>query len=289
MPDYLVRAVVKEPPIVALAVRSTSLVEEARRRHGTSAVATAALGRCLTAAALLAATLKGEESVTLRLLGDGPLGGVIAEGRAGGCVRGYVGNPRVSLPLTPEGKLDVGRAVGRGFLYVTRDMGLKEPYTGRAPLVTGEVASDLTYYLARSEQTPSVVALGVLVEPRGKVRAAGGLLAQTLAGATAADKLEGNLTQLEAVSRLVEKGKAPEEIILGALAGYPVLFSSPQSVSYRCRCSRRRLLEALVTVDLGEVPEEEMLEAKCHFCGRAYRVSAGELRRFIPRASPSPP
>jgi len=290
--DYLVRAVVKDPPLVALAVRLTRTVDEARRRHRLSALATAALGRALAGAALLAATLKGEESITIRLVGDGPLGGIIAEGRAGGALRGYVENPRVELPPTPEGKLDVSRGVGRGYIYVTRDMGLKEPYTGSAPLVSGEVASDLAYYLATSEQTPAAVALGVLVEPRGRVRAAGGLLVQVLPGGDPAElaRLEENLRGLPAPSSLIEQGRAPEDLILGALSGYAVLFSPPQPVYYRCRCTRGKLLEALAAVALDDVPDGEVLEARCHFCGRAYRVPVEEIRALFKRpAAPSPP
>ena len=289
----MIRGVVKEPSLVALAARTTRTVEEARRRHSASPVATAALGRLLTASALLAATLKGEESVTLRVVGEGPLGGIIAEGRAGGAVRGYLENPAADIPPS-GGKLQVGKAVGKGFLYVTRDMGLKEPYTGSAPLVNGEIATDLSYYLAHSEQTPAAVALGVLVEPGEsdtrngyRVRAAGGLLVQALPGAFELDKLDleklsAHLAQMQTVSRLIETGKAPEEIILEALEvlpGSPLWLSPPQPVAYRCRCSRARLLEALITVDLGEVEEGETLEARCHFCGRVYRVQAGDLKK----------
>jgi len=285
--------VVKDPPLVALAVRLTGAVQEARRRHRTSALATAALGRALAGAALLASTLKGEESITIRVVGDGPLGGIIAEGRAGGAVRGYVENPAVELPPTPDNKLDVGRGVGRGYLYVTRDMGLKEPYTGRAPLVSGEIATDLAYYLATSEQTPSAMALGVLVEPSGKVRAAGGLLVQVLPGGPGPEELqqlETSLGRLPAPSSLIEQGKTPEEIILGVLSAYPVLFTPPQPVFYRCRCTRARLLEALATVDLNDAAADEILEARCHFCGRTYRVPVEEIRAWVKRpAAPSPP
>ena len=193
-------------------------------------------------------------------------------------MRGYVQNPSLPLVLTPEGKLDVGGAVGRGFLYVTRDMGLKEPYTGRAPLVDGEVAGDLSYYLAHSEQTPSAVALGVLVGARSAVRAAGGLLVQLLPGAREVDRLEHNLAQLEAVSCLVEMGRTPQDLLLEVLKGYEVELFPPQPVAYRCRCTRESLKEALATVDLGEVEPDEVLEARCHFCGRTYRVSLSELR-----------
>ncbi|MDI6895145.1 MAG: Hsp33 family molecular chaperone HslO [Bacillota bacterium] len=287
------RAVVRDSPLVGLAVRLTRAVGEARRRHRLSALATAALGRALAGAALLAATLKGDESITIRVVGDGPLGGIIAEGRAGGAVRGYVENAAVELPPTADHKLDVSRGVGRGYMYVTRDMGLKEPYTGRAPLVSGEIAGDLAYYLATSEQTPSAVALGVLVEPRGRVRAAGGLLVQALPGGDDRPELaylEDNLRTLPAPSALIEQGNAPEDIMLGAFAGYPASFSPPQPVRYRCRCTRARLLEALATIDLDDAEEGEILEARCHFCGHIYRVPVGEVRALLKRpAAPSPP
>jgi len=275
-----------------LAVRTSRTVEEARLRHETTPVATAALGRALTAAALLGALLKGKETVTLRIIGDGPLGGVIADADAEGNVRGYVKNPRVDLPLKEASKLDVGAAIGRrGFLHVTRDLGLKEPYTGSCPLVSGEIAEDLARYFAHSEQIPSACALGVRVNREGVV-AAGGLLVQVLPGTEdledKARMLEENLKGLGAVSSLIEEGASPEDLVAMATRGVPTRILGAQEVRFRCRCSRERIEEVLVSLPPEQLAEllstregssESLIEACCHFCRERYRFRPEELAR----------
>lgn len=275
----------------ALAAVTTGLAGEAARRHDTWPVATAALGRALTGAALLGAGLKGKESVTLRIDGGGPLGGLIADADGDGNVRGYVRNPHLDLPPNALGKLDVGAAVGRdGFLHVTRDMGLKDMYTGTSALVSGEIAEDITYYLWSSEQTPSAVALGVLVDPDGAVRAAGGYMVQLLPG-TGEDerrRLEENLQALGSVSLAVERGMTPEELLAGALQGLDVKLLDRQELRFRCRCSRERA--AGILLGLGPDELREMLERdggaelRCEFCAEVYRFDAAELTELLGQA-----
>ena len=289
--DYLVRAVAADGQVRAFACRTTTLCEEGRRRHDTWPTASAALGRVLTGAAILGALLKREERVTLQVLGDGPLGSAVAEADAQGRVRGYVRNPHIDLPPTAEGKFDVAGAVGRnGSLYVLRDLGLKEPYRGSVPLVSGEIAEDLTYYFARSEQTPSAVALGVLVERDQSVRAAGGYLVQLLPGADPrlAGELERAVTRTGQVSSLVDAGCGPEEILSALLSslGWKELGRLP--LMYQCRCQRERLgrvLTALGPQELEELSQKpEGAELVCRFCGERYLFSPGELVELADRA-----
>lgn len=289
--DYLVRAVAGDGRVRAFACRTTNLVEEARRRHDTWPTATAALGRVLTGTALLAAQLKDDASVTVRVTGSGPLGVILAVGETDGSVRGYVRNPHVDLPLRPDGKLDVGGAVGLpGFLHVTRDLGLGTPYTGSVPLVSGEIGDDLTAFLVRSDQTPSVVGVGVLVNPAGDVRAAGGFLLQLLPGHPDdwIRRLEGNIRQLEGISRLIDAGLTPEAMVERGLEGLAPRILGRQPLAFRCRCDRQRVERALLS--LGPEQLEAMLredggaELRCHFCGTVYRVSAAELDALLVRA-----
>lgn len=285
MADYLVRATAQDGTLRAFAARTTDTVEEARRRHGTWPTATAALGRVLTATALLAAVLdEPGQSVTVRVLGSGPLGSVLAVGDAFGHVRGYVQHPQVHLPLRPDGKLDVGAAVGvPGHLHVTWDLGFGEPYTGTVPLVTGEIAEDVTAYLFRSEQIPSLVSLGVLVGPDGGVRAAGGFFVQLLPGADQAwaDRLMANAGELAGISRRIETGLSPEDMVRAALTGFEPRLHETRAVRYRCTCHRARTRELLIA--LGPEELEDMLrregfaELRCKFCNEVYRFERDEL------------
>lgn len=290
MADYLVRAMGLGGNVRVLAATTTDLVEEARRRHDTWPVCTAALGRTLTAAALLGAGLKGRETVTLRVHGDGPAGHIIAEAGGDGSVRGYVQNPHVDLPLNAVGKLDVGAAVGRsGYLYVTRDLGLKEMYTGTAPLVSGEIGEDVTHYLWVSEQTPSAVGLGVLVGPDGAVRAAGGYMIQLLPATGDADRarLEENVRALGAVSRAVEAGVTPEGMVAQLLAGFDYSILGRQDLRFACRCSRQRasaILAGLGAEELRSMLAEGRAELRCEFCGETYRFDAAELAALLAEA-----
>lgn len=286
--DYLIRAVGGDGSIRVVAARTTQTTEEARRRHLTAPTATAALGRVLTATSLLAATLKPGQRLTMRVMGSGPLGSIVADGQAGGGVRGYVQNPNVHLPLRPDGKLDVGNAVGLpGMIHVTRDLGLKEPYTGTAPLVSGEIGEDLTAYLVRSEQTPSLVALGVLVARDSEVAAAGGILIQLLPEAddSWAVQLERNAQALTGISRQIDAGMSPEDLVSVALQGfdYSVLERSP--VRFQCLCSYERAQSLLISLGPAELRDilakEGQAELTCHFCGTQYRFNSDQILAML--------
>jgi len=271
-------------------VKATDTVEEARRRHGTSPVATAALGRSMTGALILASSLKGEESVTLRLLGDGPLGGVVAVGNAQGEVRGYVREPLVDLPLKASGKLDVGKAVGSGELTVSRSLQNGEVYTGMVPLVSGEIAEDLVHYLLSSDQIPSAMLLGVLVEKDYHVAGAGGLLIQPLPGAPeeAIQAIENQLGRLQTgISELVAQSESMEELLRHLMGELPYHVLERRSVGFTCMCSRERLSGTLVSLGKKEIADlisDGKAEMVCHFCNEHYQFSVDELREIWERA-----
>jgi len=288
MGDYMIRGTAAGEQIRAVATVTTQTVEDARIRHTTSATATAALGRSLTAAALLGAGLKDGQSVLLRVLGDGPIGAIVAQADADGRVRGYAMNPQADLPETHARKLDVGGLVGRqGMLHVTRDIGLRTPYHGSAPLVSGEIAEDLAAYFVKSEQVPSVVALGVLVAPDLHVLAAGGLCVQVLPGASqevAAD-LEARARRLPPITQLVADGRTPEEILAAALGGLVPSFGAVSPVVFRCRCTRQRVEEMLRGLGPTELEallaQEGQAEVTCRFCGDRYVLARAELEALI--------
>lgn len=287
--DNLVHMTAAGGLVRALAALTTQTVETARRRHGAYPTAAAALGRALTGAALLGASLKGQERVMLEIIGDGPLGKVVAESDARGHLRGYVANPHVHLPPNAQGKFDVAKAVGAGHLYVIKDLGLKEPYRGTVPLISGEIAADLAYYLNVSEQTPSACILGVLVDPEGYVRAAGGILIQLMPGAQEDEELIGRLEEriakMPALSWSIDEGRKPCELLLDLLEGMEPerLFERP--LEFRCFCSKERLSRGLFA--LGKEELEEILrtqgraELVCHFCGERYEFSESELAALI--------
>lgn len=281
------RTIAADGDVRGVAAVTTATVEEARRRHDTAPTATAALGRTLSATAMLGAGLKDGQRITVRVLGDGPLGGIIADGNGGGEVRGYVANPDVDLPVTARRKLDVGSAVGRGTLHVTRDLGLRYPYHGSVPLISGEIGEDVARYLVVSEQVPSVVALGVLVNPDGEVRAAGGYILQVLPGAPddLPPYLEQRVGRLPAVTELVRDGMEPQailELALGEL-GPRSLGGSP--IAFNCGCSRERVEAVLIALGKEEVErlieEEGRAEVTCRFCGDRYVLGPAELRRLF--------
>ena len=288
MEDYMIRGTAAEEKIRAMAIISTEMVEEARVRHTTSATATAALGRSLTAAALLGGGLRDGQSVLLRVLGDGPIGGIVAQADAGGRVRGYALNPQADLPEKDDHKLDVGGLVGRrGMLHVTRDVGMRSPYHGSAPLVSGEIAEDLAAYFASSEQIPSVVALGVLVAPDLRVLASGGLCVQVLPGATEgviAD-LEARARRLPPITKMISDGYTPEEDLRTALGGLEPHIGSTNRVAFQCRCSRQRVDEMLCGLGAGELEDllaqEGQAEVTCRFCGDRYVLARGEVEALI--------
>jgi len=287
MADYWVRAITEDGTVRALAAVTTAAVEKARRRHGTAPTATAALGRTLTAAGLIGGMLRSGQSVTVRVLGDGPLGGVLATGDAGGSVRGYVANPTVHLPLTPSKKLDVGGAVGRGTLHVTMDLGLRTPYHGSVPLVSGEIGEDLAAYFAQSQQTPSLVALGVLVSPEERVIASGGLIVQLMPGADAntVTYLEERAKVLPTITSMVSSGRSPEEILDTALGEVRTSIVARQVVRFACRCSLKKVKGVLASLGKHElrdiVAEQGHVEVHCNFCGRRYVLDEDDVESLI--------
>lgn len=273
-----------------VAVRTTDTVEEARRRHGMSPVATAALGRLMTGALILASSLKGEESITLRLLGDGPLEGVVAVGNARGDVRGYVREPLVDLPLKASGKLDVATAVGRGELAVSRSLQNGEVYTGMVSLVSGEIAEDLVQYLLTSEQIPSAMLLGVLVERDYHVAGAAGFLIQPLPGATEGDirAIESLLGQIRVgISELVAQSQSMDELLNHLMGQLPYHVLERRVVGFSCTCSKARLSDTLVSLGKKEIANlisDGKAEMVCHFCNEHYSFKVEELQQIGERA-----
>ena len=292
--DRILRTITSDGSLMASAIQSTDLVYTAQQLHGLSKTATAALGRLLTGASLMGAMLKSDRaSLTLKVNGGGPLGNLVAISTASGDVRGYVDDPTVELPLKPSGKLDVGGAVGSsGRLAVMRDFGGKEPYIGQVELVSGEIAEDLTQYYAQSEQTPTVCALGVLVDKDGgEALLAGGLLIQALPGSddAALTRLEENVSHLESVTTLLAKGLTLEEICRRALEGFEVEVLEELPVHYACPCSKERFAGALLTLGAPEIRSlpldaQGRAEAVCQYCGRRYYFDSAELEELAGRA-----
>lgn len=285
--DYVIRATAEGAYLRAFVARTTKLCEEARKRHDTYPTATAALGRLLTAAGMLGMTLKGDDILTIRLQGNGPLGQLVGVSRCDGLIKGYVAEPHVHLPLRPDGKLDVGGAVGEGMLYITKDLGLKEPYTGSTPLVTGEIAEDLTSYFAISEQTPSAVALGVLVDVDNSVKGAGGFLVQLMPAAPEelVNKLEDNLGKIGSISRQFADGLTPEGLLQQIFAGFSYQSLGSQSLHFACDCSRSKLEQILISLGEEEMAsllkDEGGAEVRCHYCNERHQFVAEDLNRLI--------
>ena len=272
------------------ALCTTNLVQEAAIRHHTSHLASAALGRAMNGALLLAATMKDNERIALRLKGDGPIGEVVADAE-GTHVRGYVGDPDVFLPLK-NGKLDVGGAIGAGNIIVTRYLQNAEPFTGYAELVDGEIASDLTNYLYTSEQTPSSVALGVLVNKEGQVIASGGYFIQAMPGCAEETlaQLEENISLTPYVTQLLELGYTPEKMIETIARGLDVTIQESIELSYKCRCSREKILGALATLgqeDISAMSQDEETEVHCQFCNETYKFSGEEIARLLKKINKS--
>lgn len=290
MSDYIVRATAAQGQIRAFAATTKETVEEARRRHETSPVATAALGRLLTAGAMMGSMMKNEsDMLTLQVRGDGPLGGITVTADSRGEVKGYVLNPSVMLP-PKNGKLDVGGAVGIGLLTVIKDMGLKEPYSGQTILVTSEIAEDLTYYFANSEQVPSSVGLGVLMDKDNTVKCAGGFLIQLMpfAADKVIDQLEENLKNVTSVTALLDEGCSPEEILERLLGNLDLEITDTMPTRFFCNCSKERVEQAVVSIgkkDIAEmISEGKDIEVKCHFCNTAYSYTVEELKEILKRS-----
>lgn len=284
----LIRCITSDGFVMATAVDTTDIVARAEQIHSTSAVVTAALGRLLTAGSMMGNMLKGtENSITLRLAGGGPVGNVIVVSDCEGNVRGYVSNNVVELPLNPKGKLDVAGAVGKnGNLYITKDLGMKEPYNGCIPIVSGEIAEDITAYYAVSEQIPTVCALGVLVNPDLTVKAAGGYIIQLLPAANEQEieKIEKGMKDIPSVTTMLANGMTPEEIVKKALSEFEVEVLYEQDIEYRCNCSKERIEAALITLGKDELnnmaDELDKVEVNCHFCDKVYNFSPQEIRNL---------
>ena len=289
MSDILLRAIARDAGIQISAAVTTGLVERARQIHNTTPVATAALGRTLTATAIMGSQLKVDDgSVTVQ--GNGPLGAIVCVGDADGFVRGYLQNPSADLPLRPDGKLAVGAGVGRGYLMVIKDIGLKDPVTGTVALVNGEIAEDLTRYFAESEQVPSACALGVLVDTDCTVKCAGGWLVQLMPGVkdTDIDRLEANLAKLEPMTTMLDKGMTLEQIVQAVLDGFAVDFLQTDEIGYRCACSREKVERALISMGRDELSkmaqEQETSEVTCQFCDKIYTFTRAELEQLLAHA-----
>lgn len=288
--DYIVRATAAGGQIRAFAATTRELVEEARSRHSTSPVATAALGRLLTAGAMMGSMMKNDTDVlTLQINGDGPLGGITVTADSRGDVKGYVQNPDVILP-PKNGKLDVGGAVGIGLLTVIKDMGLKEPYSGQTILVTSEIAEDLTYYFANSEQVPSSVGLGVLMEKDNTVKCAGGFIVQLMpfAEEKVISRLEENVGKITSVTRLLEEGYTPQRLLEDLTEGLDLEITDTMPARFYCNCSKERVERAVASIgakDIREMIDEgKDIEVKCHFCNTAYSYSVDELKNILKRS-----
>ena len=289
MSDYLVKSLAFDGQIRAYAVDATETVSTAQKLHDTWSAASAALGRSLVGTLLLAsASLQGDETMTVKINGNGPVGGIVVDGNANGTVKGYVQNPHVHLPLNDKHKIDVKGAVGtEGFLAVTKDLGLKEPFTGQVPLVSGELGEDFTYYLAKSEQIPSSVGLSVFVNSDNSIETAGGFMIQVMPGAKeeTISQIEKRLAEIPMVSEMMRDGKKPEDILNEILGAENVKVLDKMPVSYHCDCSRERflgVLTSLPTDQLQEMADEDNgAEAVCHFCGKKYQFTEDELRKII--------
>lgn len=285
----LIRCITSDGAVMATAVDSTDIVARAEQLHKTSAVVTAALGRLLTAASMMGNMLKGKnDTLTIKIEGDGPSGSLVAAADSEGNVRGYVMNPVVEIPLKENGKLDVSGAVGtQGSMYVIKDLGLKEPYNGFVPLVSGEIAEDITAYYATSEQIPTVCALGVLVNPDLTVKKAGGYIIQLLPGAddSTIDRLEENVRRAKPVTAMLESGMNIEQIVKEMLSGFETEVLYTEAPEYKCNCSRQRVEKTLVSLGEKELTEmaDELpeVEVKCHFCNNKYVFSKKEIKNLI--------
>ncbi|SEO91291.1 molecular chaperone Hsp33 [Amphibacillus marinus] len=284
MRDYLIKATAFDGQIRAYAVQSTFLVEEARRRHDTWATASAALGRTMTIATMMGAMLKGDDKLTVKLEGGGPTGPIVADAGANGQVRGYITHPQVDFDLNDKGKLDVARAVGTtGSLSVVKDLGLKEHFTGQVPIVSGEVSEDFTYYFATSEQVPSAVGAGVLVNPDHTILAAGGFILQLMPGATEEiiELLEKSLEKIPPISSLIQQGKTPEDILNLLLGAENLKILETMPVEFSCSCSLDRIKDAIRGLGNEEIEqmikEDNGADATCHFCNEHYHLTAAEL------------
>jgi molecular chaperone Hsp33 len=284
MTDYLIKALAFDGQVRAYALRTTETVAEAQRRHQTWPTASAALGRSMTAGVMLGATLKGEDKITIKIEGGGPIGLILVDSNAKGEVRGYVTNPQTNFELNEHGKLDVRRAVGtEGTLTVVKDLGMRDQFSGQVPIVSGELGDDFTYYLVSSEQVPSSVGVGVLVNPDESILAAGGFLIQLLPGTREETivEIENKLKTITPISKLIEKGLTPEEILFEILGKENVKIIDKMDVSFNCPCSRERIENAIISLGDQEIQdmidEDGKADAQCHFCNESYHFTKDQL------------
>ena len=288
MSDYIIKATAGEGSIRAFAVLSTDTCEEARKAHNTSPVVSAALGRLLSAGLMMGSMMKNDDDlITLKIEGSGPLQGVIVTANNSGEVKGYPFNPLVIIPPNSKGKLDVAEAIGAGLLTVIVDKGMKEPYVGRVELISGEIAEDITYYYASSEQTPSAVALGVLMNKENTVNSAGGFIIQLLpfASEEIITKLEEKIASIDSVTALLSQGKRPEDILEMILGEFGLEVNEKIDASFSCNCSKRRIEKALISVGRDEldsiVREAKPIEVGCHFCNKKYTFNISEIEELL--------
>ncbi|NBK90446.1 Hsp33 family molecular chaperone HslO [bacterium 1XD21-13] len=291
MSDYIVRATAADNQIRAFAITSREMVERARQIHNTSPVATAALGRSLSAGAMMGSMMKGEEDLlTLQIRGDGPLGGITVTADSKAQVKGYVNEPAVLIPANAKGKLDVSGAIGKGMLQVIRDLGMKEPYVGQTELQTGEIAEDLTYYFATSEQIPSSVGLGVLLNRDNTVCQAGGFILQLMpyTEEKVIDALEKRLAGMTSVTELLNRGLTPEGILEELLGEFGLTVNDTIPTAFSCNCSKERVEKAIISIGSKEIREMirdgKPIEVKCHFCNEAYTFNIEELKKILDKA-----
>lgn len=292
MSDYLVKGIGFNGKVRAYAIKTTAMVGEAVKRHETWPTASAALGRAMTASTMMAAMLKGEEKLTVKIDGGGPIGPIIVDSNARGETRGYVGNPKVDFELNAQGKLDVARAVGKdGLLAVVKDLGMRDHFTGSVPLISGELGEDFTYYFASSEQTPASVGVGVLVNPDGSILASGGFIIQLMPGADdeTITFIEKRLSTLPPVSKLIEAGMPPEELLYALLGDDNVKILDKMNVLFKCTCSKERISKALISLGSTEITEiietEGIAETECHFCNEKYIFTKDELEALREEAN----
>lgn len=287
MSDYLVKALAFNGQVRAYAVCSTETISEAQRLHYTWPTASAALGRAMTASVMMGAMLSGDDKLTVKIEGGGPIGHILVDSNAKGEVRGYVSNPHVHFDLNEHGKLDVKRAVGTtGTLTVIKDIGMRDFFTGQIPIVSGELGEDFTYYFTSSEQVPSAVGVGVLVNPDNTILAAGGFIIQLMPGTDdeTITKIEKRLSEIPPISRQIDKGLSPEEILIELLGNENIKFLEKLPVSFTCTCSKERFGNAIVGLGKEEIQDmiekEGQAEAHCHFCNSKYVFSKEELEDF---------
>ncbi|CAG9610091.1 Hsp33 family molecular chaperone HslO [Pseudoneobacillus rhizosphaerae] len=291
MEDYLIKALAFDGQVRAYAVKSTNTVGEAQRRHYTWPTASAALGRSMTAGVIMGAMLKGDEKLTIKINGGGPIGGIIVDSNAKGEVRGYVHHPQTHFDLNDKGKLDVRRAVGTdGMLMVVKDIGMRDYFTGQVPIVSGELGEDFSYYFASSEQVPSAVGVGVLVNPDNSILAAGGFIIQLMPGTdeSTITKIEDSIQSIPPVSKLIEKGLSPEELLFEILGKENVKVLETMPISFQCTCSKERFGNAIISLGTEEIEqmieEDGKAEAHCHFCNEKYLFTVEELEELKSQA-----